>query len=57
MYFYFVYSILFSGRYDYCYSGKVRRKACNYKCLPEAWFCDGIRDCVDGQDEKKCGEI
>lgn len=27
------------------------------QCIDEAWVCDGVRDCTQGEDEEHCGAI
>ena len=37
---------------------KTSQIACDSnQCIPHAWVCDGVRDCVDNTDETNCGTL
>ena len=41
---------------DYSCNPDYQIECADGRCLPEAYKCDGRKDCIDGVDEIGCGE-
>jgi len=39
------------------YVCRVSDTATGYECVDNKTLCDGVRDCLDGKDEKNCEQF